>query len=880
MTVSDSRLADALRDRYAIERELGRGGMATVYLARDLKHDRSVAVKVLRPDLAAVLGGERFLREIRLTAQLQHPHILSLLDSGEAGGFLYYVMPYIEGESLRERLAREGQLPLEEALRITRGVAGALHYAHHRGVIHRDIKPENILLYQGEPMVADFGVALAAASAGRERLTETGLSLGTPAYMSPEQASASPRLDARSDQYSLACVVYEMLAGEPPYTGPTAQAIIAKRFSEPIPHLSTVREVPVGVENAITRALARSPADRFASVAAFAQALTTGHTAPASTRSPSSHNTKWIVRAGAIIGVLAVVAVLGPRLRSTAAPVVPTHRQFTFTAQAQEPAFSPDGKTIAYVVQRRSLVTEELAGGGPVVLVPPVPELGSPRWSLDGHWLYFRMVPDTNSPSAIYRIPSRGGAPAKIVDAEVMDAFGPFDISPDGKVLVWTVGDTLVLFDLDSRKERTRLPAGGPAAAEGKRLIYLGGVEDVAWSPDGRWIASTEEGLGALSIIVTSADGRRGRWVAAGSGPVRWGAGSNALYFVVPVPGGNDLLRLAFDPSTGAPVGQPRIVLSGLPSLLDWTDVFDLRRDGRMLAYVKGPQSHHVWALTIEPNRDMAIARRLSEDSRAYDWPALSRDGRTLAVVQYDGSGEGNFFLAPFEGGEFTALTRGPGYKSNASWSPDGTSLVYVFSDSAGSKLNLTDRSGVRRRMGTTPPSLVGYFRTSWSADGRTLLYPASNARALVALRVDQGSERLISTPDSMGYWMAAVVSPDGRQVVAAERHPGTDRFRIWHTAVAASRWLPSPAPMGNNIPLLWREDGWIYLFNQRPEATALPSIWRMRPDGLRQEFVAHLPVACRFGFVSMSGDARRLVCAVHRLEPDLWLVSDFDAGR
>src|SRR4051812_1836464 len=204
-------LAAALADRYLIERELGRGGMATVYLARDLKHDRSVAVKVLRPDLAAVLGGERFLREVRLTAQLQHPHILSLLDSGEAAGFLYYVMPYLEGESLRDRLTRESQLPIDETLRITRAVPVALDYAHQRGVVHRDIKPEIILLYQAEPMVAAFGVALAAASAGRERLTETGLSLGTPAYMSPEQATAD-KLDGRSDQYSLACVVYEMLA--------------------------------------------------------------------------------------------------------------------------------------------------------------------------------------------------------------------------------------------------------------------------------------------------------------------------------------------------------------------------------------------------------------------------------------------------------------------------------------------------------------------------------------------------------------------------------------------------------------------------------------------------------------------------------------------
>src|SRR5262245_59480953 len=244
MTTVRSPLADALRDRYTIEREIGRGGMATVYLAGDLRHRRQVALKVLHSELAAMLGPERFLREIELTAGLQHPHILPLLDSGEVGGLLYYVMPYVEGESLRQRLQREPQLPLEEAYRLTREVAEALDYAHGKGIIHRDIKPENILLSRGHALVADFGIALAATQAGGGRLTETGLSLGTPAYMSPEQATADPKLDGRTDQYSLACVLYEMLAGEPPYTGPTAQAIIAKRFSEPVPHVSTVREVP------------------------------------------------------------------------------------------------------------------------------------------------------------------------------------------------------------------------------------------------------------------------------------------------------------------------------------------------------------------------------------------------------------------------------------------------------------------------------------------------------------------------------------------------------------------------------------------------------------------------------------------------------------
>src|SRR5712664_2305107 len=227
MTDHSERVRASLAGRYTIERELGRGGMATVYLARDLKHDRSVALKVLRPELAAVLGAERFLREIRLTAQLQHPHILALIDSGEADGFLYYVMPYVEGESLRERLEREGQLPLEEALRIAREVASALSHAHSHDVVHRDIKPENILISSGEAVVADFGIGRAITAAARDTLTGTGIAIGTPGYMSPEQATGGARLDGRSDIYSLACVLYEMLAGDPPYVASSAHAIAA-----------------------------------------------------------------------------------------------------------------------------------------------------------------------------------------------------------------------------------------------------------------------------------------------------------------------------------------------------------------------------------------------------------------------------------------------------------------------------------------------------------------------------------------------------------------------------------------------------------------------------------------------------------------------------
>ena len=269
-------LTAALADRYRVERELGRGGMATVYLARDLRHDRPVALKVLRPELAASLGPERFLQEIRIAARLQHPHILAVHDSGEAAGRLWYTMPYVEGESLRQRIKREGQLPLDQAVRIASQVLSALGYAHAHGVIHRDIKPENILLEGDEAVVADFGVARAITAAGDDRLTETGLALGTPAYMSPEQAGASKELDGRSDLYAVGCVVYEMLAGQPPFTGVTAQQLLARHALDPVPPLRTGRAtVPEAVEQTVLRALAKAPADRFRTAAEFAGALAT-----------------------------------------------------------------------------------------------------------------------------------------------------------------------------------------------------------------------------------------------------------------------------------------------------------------------------------------------------------------------------------------------------------------------------------------------------------------------------------------------------------------------------------------------------------------------------------------------------------------------------
>ncbi len=331
MTDIASQLATALAGRYRIERELGHGGMATVYLAHDLKHDRSVAVKVLHPELAHALGPERFLREITITAQFDHPYILPLLDSGvveppTAGGrrLLFYVMPYVQGESLRDRMKRQKQLPLDDALQVAREVAEALGYAHARGVIHRDIKPENIMLSGGHARVADFGIARAIDAAGSERLTETGLAIGTPAYMSPEQSMAERDVDGRSDLYALGSVLYEMLAGEPPYTGPTAHAILAKRMTNPAPSVRTIREtVPPSVDRALTRALAKAPADRFPTATQFAEALNdSGTTAPAVVGAGAGRKRAWAVGGVSLLALSLLGGWIFMRARRS--PVVPS----------------------------------------------------------------------------------------------------------------------------------------------------------------------------------------------------------------------------------------------------------------------------------------------------------------------------------------------------------------------------------------------------------------------------------------------------------------------------------------------------------------------------------------------------------------------------
>ena len=416
------RLNAALEGRYRIERELGEGGMATVYLADDLKHERKVALKVLKPELAAVVGAERFLAEIKTTANLQHPHILPLFDSGQVDSFLFYVMPYVEGESLRERLDREKQLPVDEAVRIASNVAEALDYAHEQGVIHRDIKPANILLQAGKPVISDFGIALAVGVAGGGRLTETGLSVGTPHYMSPEQATGDLSVGPSTDIYALGCVLYEMLVGQPPHTGTNAQAVLAKVLTaEPEPVHRYRRSAPRHVSDAVRKASERLPADRFASAQDFRDALSDPAFRWDTRGGGAEHQPRALSRTLSMAGwAVAVVSLaLWLMLPRTGTGDLPLQQSIHSTISLPESAplatgyerriaISPDGSTLVYVAQltattqlyRRRLVepgVEPISGteGANDVFFSP-----------DGAWIGFR-----SGLEDVAKVPTQGGPP-------------------------------------------------------------------------------------------------------------------------------------------------------------------------------------------------------------------------------------------------------------------------------------------------------------------------------------------------------------------------------------------------------------------------------------------------------------------------------------
>jgi len=717
-------LRAALGDRYLVERELGEGGMALVYLARDLRHDRAVALKVLRPELSAVIGAERFLNEVRVTANLQHAHILPLFDSGSAEGLLYYVMPYVEGETLRSRLSRERQLSIGEAVRLTSQISSALDYAHRRGVLHRDIKPENILLHEGQALVADFGIALALRHAGGNRLTGTGLTVGTPQYMSPEQATGDRELDSRSDLYSLAAVLYEMLAGEPPFTGPTVQSILTKLVTENPRPLREIRDtIPPALEATLQQALARLPADRFTGAAEFAEALarvpltpTPTQTVPVAAGRPLRPRmvVGWSV---AVLGALALAAFGGSRLarsepeRQRIRFVVPTLNQqvdpdyswvptlaigpagrdlvfrnggllqwralgdFTptplpGTEGASMPAFSPDGNWVAFH-QDGHLRKIALAGGSVVEIAPADVGPGM-TWGEDGQ-IYFSSL---GGNGGIWRVPVAGGVPEPVTEvsdsaAEHMHAWP--QLLPGGKDLLFTVlgpsggamDSRLVVEAIGSGVRRTLVEQGTFGRyLTSEQLLYIsneGTAFVVGYDRSKNVLVGTPQQV--LTDVYVASWGGAALLAVAENGTLAFEPGSAAAPQVV----------RAVDRS-GRDLGA--IVPAG------YLDGIRLSPDGRRIAAnVRAPSKHDIWIFGPEGEPE-----RLTFDEAEDEYPVWSPDGSTIAYTSSLASQARRLQIkAVAAGTRPRRLLTWPRHLHLSSWSRDGRWLLgYDFSPGQG----------------------------------------------------------------------------------------------------------------------------------------------------------------------------------------------------
>ncbi len=712
------RLTSVLSDRYRIERDIGAGGMATVYLAQDLKHDRAVALKVLRPELAQSIGTERFLREIHISAQLNHPNILTLIDSGEAAGSMYYVLPYVAGESLRDRLDRERQLSIGDALQITREVADALSYAHSLGVVHRDIKPENILFEAGHAVVTDFGIAHAVNQAGGERLTESGLVMGTPSYMSPEQASGTGVIDGRSDIYSLACVLYEMLGGCPPYVGPTPQAILARKAFDPVPSLRVVREtVPPAVERAITHALAKVPADRFPTARRFADALGGPDEEMAAPSAPSAPLAaawrRWpLVAAAAALVVLASGTYTlfrgAGHARAPSAAGASFNRLTRVPGVEWFPSLSPDGQWIVYsgeVSGNRDIYLLSVGGENAIDLTKDTPEDDDqPAFSPDGSQIAFR---SEREGGGIFVMGRTGEAVRRVTRFGYRPTW-----SPDGARLAFTTENV----ELNPQNSASRGELWVVELKSGQtRRIYPGDAVLPSWSPHGQRIAFTTRALqgrvwtipagGGERVAVTGGAGRS--WDAA------WSPDGRYLYFVSDRSGSMNLWRVRIDEGSGRPLADPEAVTTPATSLAH----ISIAAGGTRIAYTSVDVTTNIQQARFDPVRGALVGEPiwLTTGSRRWANPDPSPDGRRVVFYSLVDP-EGHLFLVDSGGTGLRQLTGDSATDRVPRWSPDGV-WIACFSNRSGS-LQLwkirPDGSGLQQL--TDLPGGMAY--PVWSPDG------------------------------------------------------------------------------------------------------------------------------------------------------------------
>jgi eukaryotic-like serine/threonine-protein kinase len=778
------RLNASLMGRYRLERELGAGGMATVYLAEDLKHDRKVAIKVLKRELAAVLGADRFVVEIKTTASLSHPHILPLFDSGTADGFLFYVMPFIQGETIRQKLNRETQLGVDEAVRIAREVADALDYAHRHGVIHRDIKPENILLHDGRAMVMDFGIALAVSAAAGGRMTETGLSLGTPHYMSPEQATAAKEITPRSDIYSLASVLHEMLTGNPPHTGSSAQQIIMKIIAEPVAPVTQHRKsVPPNVAAAVAKALEKLPADRFASAKAFSDALLDPHFAIRFTAAAAAEAraTRWKAVAPVAIGALVVGGVIGWLVRApNPAPPPAVVRMYlqgdstygiTNVCCGPSIAISPDGRRVVFLVQATQRNGERMyyrrdLDDAQAHSIPGTEGGHTPFLSPDGRWLGF--VKDSN----LMKTDLSGGTPLAIANVGTQYVWGA-TWADDGNIYFTRLLDSLPgiyrvsaqggmpperVSPADSSVEANR---ANPAALPGGRALLY-----VSWPRTGAdnnaWIA-----------VLNLKDGSSRR-LTPGIQP--YYASGHLVYALAD----GSIMARRFDLASLAVTGEPvRISEHVITHNLSDTE-YAVSRSGTIVA--KHTSAELGGVSTLDWYSMDGVYKGAIEATLPRGTPSFSPDGRWLAFAQSDiPQQKADVWVRDLRTGLETRLSSGSGVAMYPIWSADSRNVRWLQGDSAAARWHFMSRPVDLSGPATPFAKGVSAYDAglpSWT--GGPIPYSVTSAkgdnRDLWIMNADGTDPRpFLQTPSKE---MEGAVSPSGKWIAYASDENG--QLQVW----------------------------------------------------------------------------------------------------
>jgi eukaryotic-like serine/threonine-protein kinase len=873
MTELRDHLERALGERYRVERELGAGGMGVVFLAEDLKLGRPVAIKVLRPEIAQSVGDERFLREIRISSQLAHPNILSLIDSGSADGLLYYVMFYVRGQSLRDRLERESQLPVDDAVRIAREAADALEHAHRRGVIHRDVKPENILLEEGHALVCDFGVARALDEAGAEKLTRTGFVVGTPAYMSPEQGTGEVEVDQRADIYALGCLLYEMLVGAPPFAGALPHVILAMKSVQPVPPLRRIREtVPEHVERAVLKALARTPADRFESAAGFAAALADpGYGG----RGRSRFRGRWavpravgrpaLIGAAGLVGALAVGGA-AVYLWAPADPGPLQVRAVQITAMPgleDSPSISPDARWIVYAGDdgdHRDIFLRSLVGERAINLTEDSPANDySPAFSSDGTQIVFRSDRDDGG---LFVMGPTGEAVRKVSDRGETPAW-----SPDGRSLVYSL-EHIGVSPLNMEPERPGLWRLDLETNEHRELV-AGDAVRPAWSPNGRWIAYTSRSERTrTSIWVVPTDGGRSARLTDDRGNdwgAAWSPDGRHLYFSSDRGGSMNLWRVALSADQGRAAGNPESV----PTPSSFAAHPTVSSDGTRILFSSVITTQNIERAALDPEAGTLLQPfLLTTGTRKWSSPDPTPDGSMIAFYTRD-LPEGDLYVVNRDGTGLRQLTGDSAIDRVPRWSPDGTRLAY-FSNRGGVVAGWViraDGSGNEQLTHLESLSAPG----AWSPDGRWL---AVNVPDGVPFLLDlargwtEQTPRPLVVDTAWGPFVTNDWSPDGTRL--AGMHGWSDRG-VGYYDLATDRHVPL-TDFGQ-WPV-WLPDGQRLLFvTGGREFHVVDS----RTGEVRRVHATRRDV---LGPPRITADGREAVYSRRVTEGDIWLVSLENATR